>query len=474
MTQVTLSATRHKKWRQCQALYGYEYLEKRKPVANQGAQLGKRGHKIMEMHYQGHPIPMDETVQVVERNGTLTDVRIGLVVSAGLHLLPPAPQPTLNLEKEIELNIKGYKWTGFVDLSVTGPGPWLVYDFKFTKDLRYAQTPHQLADDPQGTIYATWAMEQSDLPVVDLAWVYFRTRGEPKAQRTRLTVLQDQVVSRWDDLLKDADGIHEAHAHGDVSRLQKNYMACSDYGGCPHATYCLKGKDSMPKFDELIAAKQNPAATPPTIMEPVPPPPVVEEIPAPVPPPPVVEVVYFDPKTANRDQLKAELMRLGKIDQSCKLGEAKLREMLLDGITPTPTPRPSARATSVPQPVDALPPPPPVPADAEPEAPPAPIQAGLSLYIDCFPVFGTGEEVMSGAKFLADVYDMAAQSLKVPDAKLADFGKGAGAIRAMTKSYLEVHREALNGKALVISSIGNADAIPVLEAYAARIVRGTR
>lgn len=484
-------------WRECERKWGYKYLERRRTQAESAA-LGEIIHTMLEKYLLDGTQP-DPTVEVelTEKDGTKRKVRPGLIAQAGLHLIPPPPQPVANLEGAFSFDAFGFRWKGRVDLFVKGLGPWLVYDHKSTKDFRYAKTPAELASDPQGVIYATYAMLESGEPEVDLSWVYYRTKGRPDARRVHLRVVREDIVPHWEELRKDATAIAAARG-GESSGLAKNLLSCANFGGCPFREECLTPMSQQTdKFEEFLQSRQanRPAArATPSLAPPPPPPPVIDlapELPIPELPEFAIEMqgdAYTGPPTPppppssdpydlmNRTELKAEAVSRGLLDASSKLGEAKLRELLRaappiseeevlvglienDPVLTEPPPAPTA---------------PEIPVIPEAPSPPAPVAGGFTLYIDCMPVHGMNEEVVHAQSFLADVYDIAAESVKLPDYRLADYGKGPGIFRAHLKAWLEANRHRLDGKAIVITAAGSADAIPTLEQWAARIVRGLR
>jgi hypothetical protein len=114
-----------------------------------------------------------------------------------------------------------------------------VVDFKTTSDLKWAKDEEALRTDPQAVIYAMNALFETEAPAVDLVWIYMRTRGARKAQRTHLRVYREEVAERF--AVVDRVGLQIANTRAvctDPLTLPPNPDACSKYGGCPYRDKC--------------------------------------------------------------------------------------------------------------------------------------------------------------------------------------------------------------------------------------------
>jgi hypothetical protein len=212
--------------RDCLAKWGYRYLDGLRETPNASAAIGTRVHEIAETYLRDGKLPWaDERLTIGART-----VYPGRIFSAGMHLLP-SPR-SVDVEGKIELRTANAQWVGYRDFS----RPGLVGDHKTTGDLDapYLLTAETLPYDPQAGLYSHERIERGEDPPL-LDWVYYRTRGAPKAKLVRAQaergIVRDVVGQLDADTIPLARLLREKPAAKDLDR---NYSACRKYGGCPH------------------------------------------------------------------------------------------------------------------------------------------------------------------------------------------------------------------------------------------------
>lgn len=262
----TFSVSQVELARDCQAKWGYRYLEGIKLPPHPSALKGIELHKVAEAYLRdGTPPPDNE---------------IGRIFRVGIELLP---EPGLVLvEDEVYQSTPSADWVMRRDFTrgdkTTGRA--MVGDHKTTGNLEadYLLDEQTIRSNPQACLYAFPYFEEG-YSGVEARWVYYRTRGSPKAKAVVAdldeALVRDVVAQLDEDTIPLSRLIRERPP---VSDLEKNYSSCSKYGGCPHrgvrckvSTAQLfasrKGNDQMSSILERIKAlkeqKEKAAAQPP-------------------------------------------------------------------------------------------------------------------------------------------------------------------------------------------------------------------
>jgi hypothetical protein len=212
-----LSASATKTFLSCARKWYFEKVEKRRPESTPSQARGSEIHRQLEMKLKkGEPLVDPVAVQIYQA-------------------LPRFP--VLDIERKFERG----DWLGYIDLVyATGDNSVGVSDHKTTSNLRYALTDVTLYDDIQATAYAYLVQQHYPADLVHLHWTYGRTRGKAKSQtaRTQMTrafaedriaTLNEKVLIPAKALLREKPGAQE---------VEPDTSACSNYGGCPHASYC--------------------------------------------------------------------------------------------------------------------------------------------------------------------------------------------------------------------------------------------
>ncbi len=221
------SASQIETYQDCPRKWAFGTIWKIRGPGTGAAQLGGETHKQLETYLAG---------------GSLDFTRpSGEIAASGIHHLPLPPLPPESLESRFEFTSPetGFAYHGIRDVYLPG----LVLDHKTTSDFQYAKTPVTLATDVQAIIYAYSAQA----PLVQLRWVYYRTKGARKSHvvETELTRAHvekefariELTVSQMQIILDDVQG--SPHRALDLTReLPPNPEACEKYGGCPHRHIC--------------------------------------------------------------------------------------------------------------------------------------------------------------------------------------------------------------------------------------------
>lgn len=234
---LKISPTQVNKYRQCQRIVGFEYVEKRWAPSTVKQQFGTKVHAHLERWLKGAVMPDDSPEGKVAKQG----IRV--------NWLPP-PSPELMVEHRFKFEVEpGIVCAGIVDCGVPpdlyDPAP-VVIDHKTTSNMRYALTPEALATDPQGLIYSAWAMFYWKAPKVYARWVYYAA-SNPRSGLRRpagarpvecaFYAADPRYQNLWSKLLVDMREICRIREKGIKGNdLPANPASCGNYGGCYHSS----------------------------------------------------------------------------------------------------------------------------------------------------------------------------------------------------------------------------------------------
>ncbi len=220
-------------WLDCPRKWAFSRVLPGKP--NRFAELGTRVHASLEAWLRDG-VELPDTVE-------------GAIAMSGL---PHLPEPgTAIVESGFSFDRDAWIAHGFRDFVVPndyGAVP-VVGDHKTTTDLKWAKTPEDLAQDPQGTIYAASAMIEFGADVVDLLWVYYQTREPYRSKPVRLRIYEDEVARRleeFDAIALEMQDVSDAP----IKEIKYNGNACDKYGGCPYVVEC--GLTSAERFGSIM------------------------------------------------------------------------------------------------------------------------------------------------------------------------------------------------------------------------------
>jgi hypothetical protein len=389
---VKHSASTIKDHRRCERIPLWKHVVGIRPPPSAGQQRGIDAHLVLENHLKG-----DLTV-ARESLGFDRFRDAWRVVEPALAYLP-RPGPDVEAERSWDWTWQGLTFTGKVDVTT----PTTIYDLKTTKYAKFAPTEVELRTDPQGIIYFKEALLRGHIE--GCRWVFTLTKGKPRAWAVDFVpVVEGPVV---DLLLEHARVIEDRVARKVLPlAVEPNTSACGDFGGCPYRAHCTDldplddifgstdRSESMASTEDRLA-KFRQSLVPAVAINP---PEAAEAGPPPVPPP-------------SKDEAPAEKV---------KLKRAPKAQMERDMSPPQGAPQGA-------------------PTSAPPSAPPsAPTGRHLltNLFVDCSP----GRPVKDAAILVDLAHRVVQEEMSIQDYRFAEYGSGAGALRAAFARVLDVER----------------------------------
>lgn len=247
------SPTQVKLWRLCKRKWAFGYVDKDRAPTTAKQQFGTDVHAELEGWLHKGASPTDTPTGKIAKQG----IRAGWL---------PTPGPKLLVEQRFEIPMDNLvapdvRLIGFVDCAAPpgyeGVVEPVVIDHKTTSDLKWSMSPEELSQDPQGVIYALWAMLHWGCTSARTRWVYYAASwplhgGPPRPGGARAVEwLFDARSPLWnrefERLLDDLKAMHTAHrGWTSAAQAEPNPRACGVYGGCPYAANCqLKPEDAL-------------------------------------------------------------------------------------------------------------------------------------------------------------------------------------------------------------------------------------
>lgn len=220
-----LSATEIDTFSTCERKWAYQYLEGIKPPPTRAASLGLLVHEFLQKHLIGHSVDHNSPE--------------GLIASAGFHYLPKR-LPVTNVERPILFLNNGHIFHGYIDFyQEIGSQTWLIGDHKTCSNLSNALNPDQLKANIQANIYAQWAFQELGAQTVKLKWIYYLTKGKPRATSIETEIKKDDQKSLFEPLIQIASDIKTiVERKTKTEELPKNLNACFKYGRCAFYNQC--------------------------------------------------------------------------------------------------------------------------------------------------------------------------------------------------------------------------------------------
>ena len=180
-------------------------------------------------------------------------------VRAGKHLIRRGESQHIELQLPdqalgLSLDFAGVYLSGRIDLldcgtvHLDGEGAEVsedtieVLDWKTTSSIAaYAKSGAALLTDPQMVGYGLAVLNaDKHADRVRLSHVYFQTRGQKLAAKRTIVATRDHLEGEHRRLTAVVSDMQRVSEISDASEVPKNLLACSAYGGCPHASYCPK------------------------------------------------------------------------------------------------------------------------------------------------------------------------------------------------------------------------------------------
>lgn len=187
-------------------------------------------------------------------------------VRAGKHLIRRGEKQYVEVQVpdrvfRLHLDFAGVYLSGKIDLldcgttHLDGEGAEVsedvieVLDWKTTSSIAaYGKSGAALLTDPQMVGYGL-AVLNADRHAdrVRLSHVYFQTRGQKLATKRTIVATRDHLEGEHRRLTAVVSDMQRVAEISDASEVPKNLLACSAYGGCPHASYCPKSEVELLK-----------------------------------------------------------------------------------------------------------------------------------------------------------------------------------------------------------------------------------
>lgn len=430
---------------ECERKWAWRRIAKISFPPHPSAALGTRVHSILEAYLGEGRMP-----------DFVADRQAAEIAASGLHLLPAPKTEGVRLERSFRFQSQrtGLLYGGYKDVDVlagvpipalglTGDVP-VVLDHKTTSSIdNYAKTAEDLRYDAQATLYGLDGMLINDAEAVDLAWVYYQTKGAKRSTARILRLDATHALTVFDAIEAVASKAAAYLVGGKQPLdLSPTPSACSWFGGCPYQSMCpmstsqkvfSKMKTANNVGADLIAslkkrvqgdapvaiAETPPAEAPPSVVETLV---VVEETPVAINPPESAIPPETLPSIPPEDFVPAKPKGRG-------------------------TKAAAPKATKAP-------------------ATPAPKPEGFTLYVDCLPI---GQPFTLAGTFVAAANEKLRAELGVDDYRLVDYGKG---VPVFVGTVLEL----LDGTDIALDSRTPEGTVllEALSAKAAVVVRGLR
>ena len=246
---MRISPTQITKYRRCQRLYAFEYVEGFKPPPSDKQQFGTDVHSELEQWLRDGRVPSNTPEGQTAKQG----IKKGWL---------PTPDKGLFIEQEFAIDWdEDLEMIGFIDCVVPpdlADVP-IVIDHKTTSSLNWCKTEEDLAKDEQAIIYSTVVAQQFKAQKVKARWIYYSASnpksGRRKPNGARPVEVEFDVTSKsFLDLLKallrDSKRIRRIRKRGIKGRaLVPSPQSCEMFGGCPHKERCnLSGEDRLEAY----------------------------------------------------------------------------------------------------------------------------------------------------------------------------------------------------------------------------------
>ena len=275
MSEVTYSFSRLKLFNECRHAYFLTYVLKVQKRVNIYSEIGTTIHEILENIQGGKEIPIEERIEMFEDKVDECEIfGISFVndnikekyvknVKHCLRNFKSIQGKNFEIEKEITLDIDGYKLTGFIDLVVhNDDGTVSIIDYKTSS--KYAKKDLQ-KNANQLIIYGL-ALEQLGYKVRDVKWYMIKyatiqgKRGSKMIERRELEDGQEfedcfveypyNEVSKMEcidwiiDTIEEIESLttYDTWEHKDINKGNSFYCSniCSVCGKCEALKQYLK------------------------------------------------------------------------------------------------------------------------------------------------------------------------------------------------------------------------------------------
>lgn len=271
--EILLSASQVDTFLSCARKWAFRSIWKIDGPPDSSAILGTAVHSVAEDYLtEGKEPDVHKALPLPKGGGYpgMNERYPGAIFQAGRHL-NPAPG-TVYVEGRKKWSTPAAKWQGQMDGLTVRTGPpgsgfefrypysgrlqptivplqegerLTVLDHKSTSDFKYQKqataTQYNVAlqDDVQANLYAWAALSEFPTDLVDLLWIYYRTRGRPEARKTHITVTRSHVTGKIQEIDRTAKVMLDLYQiRPQISELPPTTGTCGKYGGCPYRDRC--------------------------------------------------------------------------------------------------------------------------------------------------------------------------------------------------------------------------------------------
>jgi hypothetical protein len=241
-TRPIISATQIQLWDPkaegfCQRKWGFKYLDRVATPVHPSAALGTEVQDLQIDPYLTSGRPFDFS----RPSGEIAQALVPIIPKPGApgmrlrrKFIMPSPRGTFGYQGELDIWAPDSKIVPSL-----GGGAQLVGDIKTTGNLAFAKTDTTLRTDTQAQLYSMAIMFEESVDMVDLAWLYVRTRKPHRVQIAHARMLAPEVVDsfgRIDEV--GADLVKTKLQRPKASDLPPNVRSCETFGGCPYRHIC--------------------------------------------------------------------------------------------------------------------------------------------------------------------------------------------------------------------------------------------
>lgn len=237
------SASQVDTYRDCPRKWAFDKIDRVPRVTHESAKLGSDVHDLREKWLRDGILP----------DG---DDYASLCARAGIEHLPMPGVATVEGQviKKAPHVSKDAFWIGYIDFFIGDQGvagyyppersDWpsvdgvpLVGDHKTTANKSYIKTIDYLLDeDPQGAMYAMYAMDRMGASHVDLFWHFIVKTKKPRPVPVRVRATRPRIEASYEKVLIDAGTMKNIFETPGIKAMdvEPDPTACDMYGGCPH------------------------------------------------------------------------------------------------------------------------------------------------------------------------------------------------------------------------------------------------
>lgn len=210
-------------------LWYLSYVLKKRPPQSHQQNVGEMIHKVLEEYV---------------KDGVYPDLssKYGKLASHALHLIPMerALQSEVRFS-DLPVQLKcEFEFAGIIDLlSLDGEIP-LVYDFKTTKDKRWAKPAYEIPSDIQLMMYGKAVLEcRPDADRVQLGFIYIgKNEAKPFAHEVSKVISREEVDLFWEAVIMQSAKEIQFAGLSEPNEIDRNYDFCPAYGGCKIQSVC--------------------------------------------------------------------------------------------------------------------------------------------------------------------------------------------------------------------------------------------